>query len=351
MTVADTRFCFIAEWLDPNSGILWKYQLMYFVETQEVEIFDIKNRRTFLKKCRMKEITPDLLFIGNILNIFSRQIKLVDYGDDFTANSLQYRQQRTLAVLMPEGFQLIGPLLEEVSKTGLLIGNLRMCSLSHDQAQFYQKLVYRDDLADRVSQGQIVAVEFVGEDALSKCQTAISRINGAEDQICISSHESQFDMFFGINKPQTNFDGQKSTLGIIKPHAVAHGYAGPILQQVMETYNITALELFHLDKANAAEFYEVYRGVVAPGEYNGMVEELISGPFIAFEVKAADGGDCVEGFRELCGPSDPKLGEILRPNSIRAKFGENKVRNAVHCTDLEEDGELEVQYFFDILQH
>ena len=42
---------------------------------------------------------------------------------------------------------------------------------------------------------------------------------------------------------------------------------------------MTAMELFRLDRANAGEFAEVYKGVVP--EYNSMVDELISGDFIA----------------------------------------------------------------------
>ena len=37
------------------------------------------------------------------------------------------------------------------------------------------------------------------------------------------------------------------------------------------------------------------------------------------------------------------------PETIRAKFGVDRVRNAIHCTDLPEDGVLESEYFFDIL--
>jgi nucleoside-diphosphate kinase len=40
----------------------------------------------------------------------------------------------------------------------------------------------------------------------------------------------------------------------------------------------------------------------------------------------------------------------LKPETLRAKFGESRVKNAVHCTDLPEDGSLECQYFFDIMQ-
>jgi nucleoside-diphosphate kinase len=33
----------------------------------------------------------------------------------------------------------------------------------------------------------------------------------------------------------------------------------------------------------------------------------------------------------------------------RARFGESIVKNAVHCTDLPEDGEMECRYFFETL--
>lgn len=36
----------------------------------------------------------------------------------------------------------------------------------------------------------------------------------------------------------------------------------------------------------------------------------------------------------------------LRPNTVRAKFGVDKVKNAVHATDLPEDAILEVCIIF-----
>ncbi len=54
--------------------------------------------------------------------------------------------------------------------------------------------------------------------------------------------------------------------------------------------------------------------------------------------------------RELCGAHDPEIASHLQPDSLRARFGKTKVNNAVHCTDLPEDGPLEVDYFFGILQ-
>ena len=37
-----------------------------------------------------------------------------------------------------------------------------------------------------------------------------------------------------------------------------------------------------------------------------------------------------------------EIARKLRPNTLRAQFGKTKVQNAIHCTDLPEDGLLEV---------
>ena len=60
--------------------------------------------------------------------------------------------------------------------------------------------------------------------------------------------------------------------------------------------------------------------------------------------------NAVKAFRELCGPMDPEIAKNLRPNTIRARFGIDRTRNAIHCTDLPEDGVLESEYFFSIQQ-
>lgn len=41
-----------------------------------------------------------------------------------------------------------------------------------------------------------------------------------------------------------------------------------------------------------------------------------------------------------------EIARVLRPNTLRALFGIDKVRNAVHCTDLAEDTILEVGFTF-----
>ena len=114
---------------------------------------------------------------------------------------------------------------------------------------------------------------------------------------------------------------------------------------LQEGFEISSMEMFTLDKPTAEEFFEVYKGVLP--EFVAMIEHMTAGPCIVLEVRQEN---AVRGFRDFCGPMDPEIAKNLRPNTIRAKFGHSRTVNAVHCTDLEEDGSLEVEYFFSIQQ-
>ena len=74
--------------------------------------------------------------------------------------------------------------------------------------------------------------------------------------------------------------------------------------------------------------------------------ELSSGTAIALLLT---GDDAVNRLRDVCGPYLPEIARHLRPDSVRAVYGVDAVRNAVHCTDLPLDGPLECKFVFSIL--
>ena len=94
-----------------------------------------------------------------------------------------------------------------------------------------------------------------------------------------------------------------------------------------------------------------------------MVDELCSGSLVAMEIRlkpqllasTAEGNasdqqtNVVVNFRSCCGPWDVNMAKELHPNTLRAIHGRDRVRNAIHCTDLPKDGLIEVEYFFKIL--
>lgn len=67
--------------------------------------FDVKNQRIFLRRTKYDSLHPEDLFVGNRVNVFSRQLNLIDYGDQYTANKLASKKERYDCVVM-----LYGPL-------------------------------------------------------------------------------------------------------------------------------------------------------------------------------------------------------------------------------------------------
>jgi hypothetical protein len=51
--------------------------------------FDLKNRRTFLKRCDYPGVRVADLYVGSIITVYSRQLTIVKYGDTFTARAFE----------------------------------------------------------------------------------------------------------------------------------------------------------------------------------------------------------------------------------------------------------------------
>eukprot|EP00831_Metopus_contortus_P058105 TRINITY_DN50344_c0_g1_i1.p1 TRINITY_DN50344_c0_g1~~TRINITY_DN50344_c0_g1_i1.p1 ORF type:complete len:250 (+),score=25.29 TRINITY_DN50344_c0_g1_i1:181-930(+) len=169
--------------------------------------------------------------------------------------------------------------------------------------------------------------------------------NAVHGSASVESGIREIELFFGDKIYSTALLTNCSCL-VIKPHILNSGSAGKIIEILLdEGFEISALEMFSLTKETAEEFFEVYKGVLP--EFARMVEDFISGPVLALEVRQEN---AVVALRELVGPHDPETARSTSPTSLRAQFGVNRISNAVHCTDLPEDGVLECEYFFSILK-
>lgn len=175
--------------------------------------------------------------------------------------------------------------------------------------------------------------------------------NAVHGSDSLGSYKKEHDFWFAGEEPttrpmQTTAVLDNCTLCLIKPHVQREGKTGQVIEMILAAgFEISAMEMFNLTRPVVEEFYDVYKGVLP--EYLPLVENLSGGPVIALEIRQQN---AVASFRELCGPHDPEIARHLRPDTIRAKFGHDRVRNVVHCTDMPEDGILEVQYFFQLLQ-
>jgi len=319
MGKSDARYCFAVNWYDVAASITRQYQLIYYTADGTVEMYDLKNRRTFLKRCDYPSITAKDLYKGNTITVYSRQLEIADYGDEFTRKIFcESASEETIMVAAAQLPQM-GRILDAIQAAEITIsslvlipsGGLFLKLTGHKAAETWA------ELAPKINAELPGAVQTGGGGA-------------------------------ALPKPPP-LSGAPGTLLLVRPHAVKAGHLGRIVDQVLGSgFEIANAWMTQLNRSNANEFLEVYKGVVP--ECTDWVNELAEGKAVALHVRfAANPESSVLAARELCGAHDPEIASHLHVHSLRALYGTSKVKNAVHCTDLPEDGPLEVEYFFSIL--
>ncbi|PIS02095.1 MAG: nucleoside-diphosphate kinase [Chlamydiae bacterium CG10_big_fil_rev_8_21_14_0_10_42_34] len=130
----------------------------------------------------------------------------------------------------------------------------------------------------------------------------------------------------------------EQTFSIIKPDAVESNKIGDI-ESYLETsgLNIVAAKLIHLTPEQAQEFYAVHKDRPF---YKDLVAYMTSGPVL---VQVLEGEDAVALNRKVMGSTNPKEASA---GTIRADFGTDIQRNAVHGSDSLENAKKEISFFF-----
>jgi len=128
------------------------------------------------------------------------------------------------------------------------------------------------------------------------------------------------------------------SLVLIKPSAVQTGLGGVIISRLEKlSLKVVALKMLHMDKALARRHYAVHKGKPF---YESLVNYITSAPIIA---AVFEGEGAVGVIRKAMGATDPAKAE---PGTIRADFGLNVERNAIHGSDSVETAEKEIKLFF-----
>jgi nucleoside-diphosphate kinase len=128
------------------------------------------------------------------------------------------------------------------------------------------------------------------------------------------------------------------TFTMIKPEAVAKGYAGKITDMIIEAgYTIKAMKLKRLSKEAAGEFYAVHNERPFYGE---LVDYMSGGPIVAMILEKEN---AVADFRALIGATDPAE---AAEGTIRKAYATSKGENAVHGSDSDENAEIESNFHF-----
>jgi nucleoside-diphosphate kinase len=128
------------------------------------------------------------------------------------------------------------------------------------------------------------------------------------------------------------------TFGMIKPDAVSAGAIGGVLDLIEKGgLKVVGLRLKQITEPEARGFYAVHK---ERPFFKDLVRFMTSGPAV---VMALEGENAIARYRELMGPTDSKKAP---PGTIRAKYGTDIEKNAVHGSDGPDTARFELGYFF-----
>ena len=130
----------------------------------------------------------------------------------------------------------------------------------------------------------------------------------------------------------------EKSLVLIKPDAMQRGLAGAIISRLEgQGLKLVALRMLHMDGALARKHYAVHKDKPF---FEGLVKYITTTPIIA---AVFEGKGVVGEIRKAMGATDPARAEA---GTIRADFGLDIERNAVHGSDSLETAEKEIKLFF-----
>lgn len=128
------------------------------------------------------------------------------------------------------------------------------------------------------------------------------------------------------------------TFTIIKPDAVKALHTGVIINDILQAgFRIIGLKQVRLSEDLAKTFYQVHSGRQF---FPKLIRFMCEGPIV---VAVLEKDNAISEFRTLIGATNPLEAE---KDSLRAKYGINVERNAIHGSDSDKNAEVEISFFF-----
>ena len=128
------------------------------------------------------------------------------------------------------------------------------------------------------------------------------------------------------------------SLVLIKPDAMRDGHSDEIIGRLGRLgLKKVALKTLCMDRALAEKHYKPHK---EKPFFRELVEYMTSAPIVA---AVFEGEGAVARIRQAMGATDPSKAEA---GTIRADFGRDVTRNAVHGSDAVETAEKEIRLFF-----
>ncbi|CAH8481234.1 unnamed protein product [Schistosoma margrebowiei] len=259
--------------------------------------------------------------------------------------------ERTVAVLRPQAYELYkDEIVKQIKNAGFTIALEKVIQLTKEQVEEYYKehmgQPYFGELTTVMSSGPCLALLLAREDAVAKWREMLGPASISEAKSTApGSLRAQFTMKLptkmtsekgeGINlihgsandheveKDINVFFPVEKTIAAIKPDAYAN--RDEIIERIESAgFHVAARKETNLTKDIARKLYENCSGQPF---YDDLVNHMVSGQTLFMVLTRSN---AISGWRQLMGPTDPNKASDESSESIRAIYGRDILRNAVH---------------------
>ncbi|XP_078344639.1 thioredoxin domain-containing protein 3 homolog isoform X2 [Oculina patagonica] len=290
--------------------------------------------------------------------------ELAFFYPDFVAPTViqkrkKKRLQRTLALIRPDALRTRREsILGKIQESGFTIAMSKEITFSRDQAEaFYAEhkdADFFETLVTNMTSGPMMALCLAREDAVEGWREMLGpkEVSVAAEQAPDSLRhqfqveDSPINPLHGSDSPEVaekeiqQFFPVQSTVAVIKPD-LEPDKREEVMQRIKEAgFKIQFEKEVTLNKELASQFYQEHEG---KDFFEGLTEHMASGPTLMMVLTRED---AVSGWRAMMGPTDPQQALELAPNSLRAQFGVDTMKNAVHGSSTVEKAEEVIKEFF-----
>ncbi|KAI8318957.1 nucleoside diphosphate kinase [Martensiomyces pterosporus] len=146
-----------------------------------------------------------------------------------------------------------------------------------------------------------------------------------------------------LSAATANSQDVQLTLALLKPDLLAN--AESVDRIIREIQSTAGMEIAHRKqifwtRKEAERFYDEHRGRFF---FNRLVGYMTSGPI---EAMALRGPRAIAQWREMLGATHPVRMRVLKPTTLRARYGLTDTRNSFHGSDSMESAEKELSFVF-----
>ncbi|NXY75875.1 TXND3 protein, partial [Glareola pratincola] len=286
----------------------------------------------------------------SILNICDVQDSVEDasrqlafFFPNFDKNKTDRKAEKTLALIRPCLLkERRNSIMQRIKDDGFEIAMQKEIILSEEQIrEFYKEHEnqnYFPVLLEQMTSGPTLVLALTRENAVAhwrdllgpKTVEEAKKENPNSLRAMYAVENIPIGQLHGSSTPDDAqkelefFFPQEHTLALIKPDA-AKNHKADIMQKVKGAgFTISKIKEEALTREMATQFYKDHKGKPF---FEELVTCMTEGPSVVMILTKEN---AVEEWRQLMGPTDPKLAKETSPESIRAQFARDILCNAVH---------------------